>query len=189
MSEIKNSGKQQKLKISQFLKDIESGNDAKVNSGLKGLEANGDPSVLPALVNLLKTDLSEKTKEEILEFFRGLKDSNSIPVMIGILNNDDFIEQRQSVLSTIWNTKLDYAAYIADFVGIATEGNFMEALECLTILENLDGPFEERHILESQLFLKEYLEDESPKDPQKAKLISEIALLLQDWDRGIDAEG
>ncbi len=173
-----------------FLDDIRTGNEAKVSSGLKGLQAHGDASVLPALISVLDTaEISEKSREEILDFFRSLKDTTAVPVLIELLRDDHFPDQRQALLSTLWATKLNFTPYISDFVGIAVEGDFMETLECLTILENLEGPFEERHILEAQLFLKEYLESTEPKEEQKAKLISEIALLLRDWDQNIADEG
>lgn len=184
MTENKNS----KAKFKQILSDLKSGSDAKITSVIKVIQADGKPEMLPMLVEILHSNPSDLVKESILELFRSLKDSDAIPFMIEIINEDNNLSIRQNLLSTIWNTKLDYAPFIADFVGIATEGTFMEALECLTILENLDGPFEERHILEAQLFLSEYHDNKLTQDPQKAELISEIALLLKDWDRGIDAE-
>jgi hypothetical protein len=39
----------------------------------------------------------------------------------------------------------------------------MTTLECLTIIENLEGPFEEQSVLESQLFVTEYLDGEFSK--------------------------
>jgi hypothetical protein len=69
---------------------------------------------------------------------------------------------------------------LPEFVEIAVDGDFMEALDCLTILENMEGPFEERQILEAQLHLKDYLEDTAPKEQQKAKIMSEITLWLKD---------
>ena len=74
-----------------------------------------------------------------------------------------------------------------EFVEIEVDGNFMEALECLTIIENLEGTLEERHILESQLHLSDYVKDTDPKDPQKAQIMSEIALLIKDFDN-MDAD-
>jgi len=102
--------------------------------------------------------------------------------MIEIVKDSNYLSIRQELLSTMWNNKLDYTYFLPEFVEIAVEGSFMEALECLTIIENLEGPFEERHILESQLHLKEYINDKSPKDPQKAQIMSEIALLIKDYD-------
>jgi hypothetical protein len=101
--------------------------------------------------------------------------------MIELVKDTHFIGIRSVLLSTLWNSKLDYSYYLPEFVEIACEGDFMEALECLTIIENMESAFEERHILEAQLHLKDYMENPSPKDPKKAQIMSEIALLLKDF--------
>lgn len=182
------TNKQQKLKIKQLVDDLKTGNEVKITAALKALQINGDSSVLNSLADLLLTDLSEKNKQETLEFLSCLNDSTTIDGMIELIKEQKYLPIRQELLSTMWNNKLDYSYYLPEFVEIAVDGNFMEALECLTIIENLEGPFEERHILESQLHLKEYLEDQSPKDPQKAQIMSEIALILKDFDQ-MDDDG
>jgi hypothetical protein len=109
-----------------------------------------------------------------------MKDSSAIDEMMRLLSEARFIGIRQVLLTTIWNSPLDYSYYLPDFVDIAVEGNFMEALDCLTIIENMEGPFEERHVLESQLFLRDYIESKEPKDPQKQYIMSEIAIFIKD---------
>lgn len=177
------TSKQQKLKIKQLLDDLTTGNEVKITAALSALQINGDSSVLSSLADLLLTDLSAKNRQETLEFLSTLNDSSTIDGMIELIREQKYLPIRQELLSTMWNNKLDYSYFLPEFVEIAVDGNFMEALECLTIIENLEGPFEERHILESQLHLKDYLEDTDPKDPQKAQIMSEIALILKDFDR------
>jgi hypothetical protein len=181
--------KQQSRKVKQLILDLESGNSVKISAALKLLQVNGTISVLTPLANLLLHPIDEKNKQEILEFFSTLNDSNAVDAMIELIKNDAFLPIRQELLSTMWNSKLDYSYYLPEFVEIAADGNFMEALECLTVIENMEGPFEERHILESQLHLKDYLEDTAPKDPQKAQIMSEIALIIKDFDQLDDELG
>lgn len=180
------TNKQQQLKIKQLLEDLNSGNANKFSAALKSLQIHGDNSTLEPIVEKIQTGISDKQKQEIVQFLSDLNDSSCIEKMIDILRNDHFKNARPEVLTSIWNSKLDYSYYLPDFVEIAVDGSFMEALECLTVIENMEGPFEERHILESQLHLKDYLEDTDPKDPQKAQIMSEIALILKDYDLEID---
>ena len=183
MEELENNKKKQNQKIQKLIVDLNSGVATKISAALKSLQVNGDVTVLRPLVELLKTDVSHETEVEILQFLGDLKATNTIEEIISIVKDEYFIGQRQQVLSTIWNSTLDYSSYIAEFVEIACEGNFMEALECLTILENLEGPFEEHRILECQLHLKDYIEDTiTAKDPQKAQIMSEIAILIKSFD-------
>ena len=183
---LDNSENQQNLKIEQLLSDLKSGVDTKILSALKSLQVNGNITVIRPIVELLMTDISHQIKTEVLNFLGDLKVTQASEEIIAILKDEKFIGQRQQVLSTIWNCKVDYSEYIAEFIEIACEGNFMEALECLTILENLDGPFEEHHILECQLHLKEYMETPNQTDVQKAQIMSEIALLLREFDLDTD---
>ena len=99
-----------------------------------------------------------------------------------VINDVKFYSIRQTLLTTIRNTKVDFSGYIDDFVLIATEGSFLETMDCLTIIENLEGPFMEEDILECQLHLKNFLESESPKDMQKSELLSEIAILIKKFN-------
>jgi hypothetical protein len=55
----------------------------------------------------------------------------------------------------------------------------MESVECLTILENLEGPFEEEQLMEAQVILSG-LKDQK-FDLQKSAIISEIALLIKSF--------
>lgn len=188
MAEEIKSSKQRKLKVAQLLSDISTGNTAKISNALDSLQVYGDETVIEPLVRTLSGDLEQSGAAEIVEFLSSLKSTAAVAKIMDVVHNAEFAPQRQLILSTIWNSPLNYSGYLADFIAIAVKGNFMETLECLTILENLDGPFEESAILESQLHLKEYLEGAHPKDPQKDQLISEIALLLKDMDRSVDAD-
>lgn len=176
------SNKQQKLKIKNLLVELMSGNEAKASASIKALQANGDSSILEPMAALLMTDLSPKIREEIVEFLCSLKDSSAVDEMMRLVNDSDYLPIRQQLLTTIWNSKLDYTYFLPDFVEIAVDGDFMEALDCLTIIENMAGPIEERHVLEAKLHLREYLEDTDPKDPQKSQIMSEIAMIIKDFD-------
>jgi HEAT repeat protein len=176
------SNKQQKLKIKNLLAELMSGNEVKASASIKALQANGDSSILEPMAALLMTDLSPKIREEIVEFLCSLKDSSAVDEMMRLVNDSDYLPIRQQLLTTIWNSKLDYTYFLPDFVEIAVDGDFMEALDCLTIIENMAGPIEERHVLEAKLHLREYLEDTDPKDPQKSQIMSEIAMIIKDFD-------
>lgn len=182
VSEEKITHKQRKLKVEKLLKDIESGDIKKISPALDALQVYGDSSVIQPLFDIIGQDTDETVKNEIQEFLSSLKDSSAKETVIGILRGASQEEQIIRILSTIWNSPLDYSSYVADFVKAAVRGNFMVALECLTILENLEGPFEEEALMESQLLLKEYHEQKD-KDGQKHHMMSEIAILIKDFDK------
>ena len=70
-----------------------------------------------------------------------------------IIGETDYLPIRQLLLSTIWNSKLDYSYFLPEFVEISIDGDFMEALECLTIIENLDLGDSEQKYLHRDMFI------------------------------------
>lgn len=169
-----------------LLQDISGGTHAKVTTALDALQVYGDETVIAPLIRALDQQKEERSAAEILEFLSSLKSSASIEKVMECLNDPSLEHQRINILSTIWNSPLDYSDYLAEFVALAVKNDFLVTLECLTILENLEGPFNEKDVLESQLLLKNYHEGRYPKDEQKDRLISEVAILIKDMDRMAD---
>jgi len=174
------------LTIKQIILGLESKSDKEIAKSLLALKSEGNHKVIQPLAKLLLTVNDPKIEKEVLELFSSLKISSAVPEMMEILKNDDFGSIRQKLLATIWNTQLDYSFFMADFVSIACDGDYLEALDCLTILENMPGPFEERHLLEAQWHLKELMEDDAPKDERKMNILSDIALFVKDADLEIE---
>jgi len=177
--------KTQGNKLKKILEDLNSTDEKKISKAIKSLEAHGDSSVIKPLADKLLTGVSDKNKAGIVELLSSLKDTSVCAEIMDIIEDPNYLTIRQSVLSAIWNTKVDFSNYIDEFVLIAVEGDFMESLDCLTIIENLEGPFMEENILECQLHLRNYLESDAPKDEQKAQLLSEIALKIKDINEGL----
>ena len=159
---------QTKLKIGEAIADLKSDSQVKALAALKILETIGDKSVLPTLIEVLYKKDASLTKA-ILELIANIQDQEIAEDLVEAIRNENDSSIRQQLLSES----------LAEFVSLATEGDFLQALECLTILENLSGPFEEHQLLEAQLYLKDYAEDLSEKEPRKHQIISEIELFIK----------
>lgn len=185
--EEKTTQKKTTLKIAKLLSDVQSGVPAKVKTALDALQVSGNDSVIEPLIQAIKLQTEEESIAEIIEFLCSLKSTSASKEVMACLNNPELADMKIQILSTIWNSPLDYSEYVAEFVSMAVEGDFLVVFECLTILENLNGPFEEADILESQLLLKAYY-DGAKRDNQKDPMMDEIALLVKDFDRRQDLE-
>lgn len=172
-------------KLKQIMLDLASTEETKISRAIKALEAHGNSTVIKPLAEKLLVGVSEKNEKEIVELLCSLKDSSVTAEMMDVIEDERYRPIRLTMLSTVWNTKVDFSDYIDEFVEIAVHGDFMETLDCLTIIENMEGPFMEENILESQLHLKNYLESDSEKDAQKSQLLSEIAIVLKDINRNL----
>ena len=177
-----------KAKIESLLLDVKSSNTAIVKTAFEGLKIVGEPSILLPIILELNTKNHTEKNALILEFLACLKDSKARSIMMDLIQQTELKEYQQLLLSTIWNSPLDYTDYLEVFVDLALKGNFIITLECLTIIENLDGPFSEKSVMEAQVLLGAYAESNPDKNSQKGMLISEIALLIKDFQRIVDAD-
>jgi len=180
---------QTKLKVKTALELILTDENTNVSKGLSDLERVADISVIEIVVAAAVASEHRQVKKEIFEFLSNVIDPQAKDLFLKFIQEEKYGAVRQELLTVIWNSKLDYSSFLAEFVEIAIEGNFMIALECLTILENLAGPFEEHQLLEAQLHLKEYIvSDRSMEEGQKTTVISEIALFIREQNEGVDAD-
>lgn len=170
-------------KVNQLFQDLYSSNSAKVTTALDALQVYGNHTVIKPLFEFIQKTTNDQSKKEAIEFLSNLKDTPSKAEIMKNVHNQDFKPIQNIILSTIWNSPLDYSEFLNEFVLLAVENNYLTSLECLTIIENLEGPFSEQSILESQLHLKDYLEGKYLKSTEKDNMISEIALLIKDFDR------
>jgi hypothetical protein len=167
-------------KLIQILADLRASDDKLVAHAIKSLELHGTSEAIRPIVDRLSQPLSEKNRSDLFELLCSVKDSSSRVEIMDLLADDGYAERRTELLTAIWNMKVDFSDYVSEFVELAVTGDFLQTLECLTIIENMEGPFLEEDILESQLHLKSYLESDQPKDDQKAHLLSEIAIRIKE---------
>ncbi|MCC5924484.1 MAG: hypothetical protein JJT77_11925 [Crocinitomicaceae bacterium] len=171
--------KQEKIQL--LMQDVVSGDAKRLKKGLDGLRSNGDVIVLPELLEYWSIVTDEPTQKAIQQLFIDLKDSNAVsPIMECLVNLKDTSLQIK-LLNTIWNTKVDFSEHLSTFVRLAVHGDLETAIECLTIIENLEGPFQEYQFLDAQVELSEFPERNEANTP-KAQLISEIAQIIKDLE-------
>ncbi|MEY4658262.1 MAG: hypothetical protein RJB36_28 [Bacteroidota bacterium] len=178
---------QKKVKLLEAMKQFQSEVETDVLSALKVFEQQGDLTILPQVIDKLRR-CNLTVEKAILSFLADIQKQEASSFFVQFLSDEKDAVIRQKVLTSIWNSKLSYDEHLPFFVMLASTGDFMQALECLTIIENMQGPFEEHHLLESQLLLKEYVEESKQEDEQKRQIMSDIAWFIKEQNEGIDAD-
>lgn len=173
-------------RLQQLIKDLDSTSTEKILKTITILEDEGTADVLRPFCESYMKQTSLEVQEKMEDFLNKLSDSSATPAVIDLLRDENFKPMRTVLLGACWQSKLDFSDYLADFVAIASEADFMETFECYTVIENLDGPFNESQILESQLYLKEFLENDKGKNEKVDELMSDIAMRIKEFDQGIE---
>ena len=176
------------VKETKILKELNSGNQDLALNALKLLENDGKIAFIAELFEIYKKQKNTEVKKKILEFISNIQKQEAAAEIIRLIEEELNPSFRQEFLTIIWNSKLDFSAHLADIVSIAIHGDFMQALDCLTIIENMSGPFEEHQLLESQLYLKDYLDNRNNEETEKNQFISEIASYIKEQNEGVDAD-
>lgn len=176
------------IPLKKALLDLESQDEKKMDKAIQTIASSGNIAVLDELINLLKQAENKQLKKKLIVLFSDIRDEDAKEVIISKLNDDSFEEVKNDLLNVVWNSKLDFSEFIADFVSLSLQGDFMRSIECLTVIENMSGPFEEHHLLEAQLYLKEYYSTQNLEKSQKDEIIGDIAIFIRDQNEGIDAD-
>lgn len=180
-------GKQHRLKVSQLLSDLQSKDEKKVASAIKSFHVHGDASVIDPLIAVWKSGLSEENETAMTGLFEGLKDTSTIDPLMDAFRKEDDQFMRRKLVTAFWNSKLDFSPFLADFVLFAIEGDFLDAFEAITLIEQFETAIPESAIMESQLLLKEYFGQQENRDEQKDTILADVALIVKQFDDEADS--
>ena len=176
------------IPIKKAITDLASGDEKKMAKAIQTISASGNIAVLGELIALLSQTKNALVKKKLIALLSDIRATEAKQVFIDALNDDDFNNVKTDLVNVIWNSKLDFSEYIAEFVALSMQGGLMLAIECLTVVENLAGPFEEHHLLEAQLYIKEYFSNLKRERDQKDEIIAEVAFFIKEQNEGIDAD-
>lgn len=172
-------------KVKELLKELNSTSTENQIKAVKGLKQHGNETVILPLLDLLIATNSEQLQEEIVDLLNTIK-STKVPAIIApSLVHPKYITLRHTLLTTIWNSGLDYRPYLREIVTVGVEGEMMEALECITIIENLEGELTEAELFEPLIVLSEYINQNRDEKGPKMDMIKEITQLLQDRNNSL----
>ena len=168
------------LLVKDLILDLASKDNKTLMSALKRVRSKGSEKVVPSLFNIIEKNEDELIKNEAQKIILELKSTASIPFLLEQLSNEKE-EMRLLALNAFWQTGFNSHENMDKFVTAAIKGSFMEAFEAYTIIDNLEGPFEEENIMEAQLVLKSYFSNANPEE-EKFPIMKNIAKQLANFE-------
>lgn len=151
--------------VKEIIASLASKDEKIVLRAVQRIKKDGDDRVVEPMINVWISTDNRKIRDGITEVLNSLRDERAIAPLVRVLKRNDLGEFKAMLLSAFWNMPLSPTEHVNTFAEIAVDGDYMEAMECLTIVENLEPPFQEELLLEAQLTLRTALaEGESEKD-------------------------
>jgi len=120
---------------------LQSKNKDEVLFTIKQLRNTGNSRMLPYVIDLLYTSKSSEIKAAIISLLGDLKDKNSTAEIVSALENEKYVSIRKELLSSCWQSGLDYSKYLGLFVNLFITGSFEEAFEAFTVMDNLEEKY------------------------------------------------
>ena len=165
---------QQKV-INQIKADLASDNSSIVSKALVKTKAKGNEELIAPLVELYKTT-DNKLKQEVKNIFSELKNKDCVDFLLPHLMQDNQ-EVKELILFSMWSSGIDMTDYIVELIEYSCAGEFMVILEALTVLENLEGPFNDEDLFQASTIIQEKIYES--EDNNKKELLQSMSNVIQ----------
>lgn len=152
----------QKKLMATIIADLDSNNDQLILEALKRIKSKGDATVIKPMIKTFAETTNDDVRDGIRVLLAQIKVENALIEMIESLADGDD-EVNEMLLFAIWNANLNASNYIAEIAEASVKGSYLVALEGLTVIENLDGPFSDEVLNDAKLVLNEYFDQEDEK--------------------------
>jgi hypothetical protein len=119
----------------QLYKDIRSDNEGKIIAAIEKLRHSGKPSAIPVIIEVLASSKKMEVRNTISAFLNDLKDRNSVPEVMKAILNPGYLHIKQILISSCWQSGLDYSRYAHEFVNILASDELLNAIEAYSVLE------------------------------------------------------
>lgn len=107
-----------------------------------------------------------------------LKTQEAIPELISALQSEEFGELRAMIISVFWHAGIYPTDELDVLISNAIKGDFMVALEVVTVVENSDVFTDPDMVQDFMLDIDEFL-DENPEAPH-ASVLEQLKTVLKD---------
>lgn len=163
--------------VEEIKNDLFSGDDVVVMKAVLKCKDQDSTALVEPLITVYASTSMPEIKREVSDLLNNIKVPNAEQAFLKALANKQNAKIRKDILSFIWNSGIQPAEQIVELTEIAIDGTFEEALECLTIIENIDDQVPEEKILESASVLRSAISS-NPQDPKTA-LLADILITLE----------
>jgi len=180
---MKLTNKEEKdLRFKELSNALKSNDITALSQTLKEIETEADTRLLNPLIELGKRNKNEDIKLKISQLLFDLKLTKGHAIILDELEKMEANPFRAVLISTIWNANIQAMDHLDLIVRLAVEGDFLEAIECLTVIEETEGEIIEEQVLESIIMLKEYLH-KTDEESGKTQIIKDILLKVEEIER------
>jgi hypothetical protein len=126
-------------KPDKYFKQIEnklsSGNKTEILKTLKEIRVSGKAVILPLIFQILDQNPNDEVAEEIFSILSQLKNKECVPYIIDAIKSDSANNYITRLITTCWQSGLDYSDHIVVFAEKFVRGDYQTAIEAFSVIE------------------------------------------------------
>jgi hypothetical protein len=141
-------------------------------------DQNGPPvneSKISTLISLLTDPANKNIREEALIT---LKKEKGGELLLAAIASPKANAHRHLLVAACWESEINFSKYLPFFILLATDDNYLIALEATTTIENMEGPFEPTHITEG---IKRIKEKQKSISSERVVLLNDLVATLEGY--------
>jgi len=128
---------------------------------------------IPEIINLLNETKNETIRRELSLFLCDMKDASGIPYIIEALKNRQYQGIWHEIISTCWQSGLNFSGYLETFIEIFLEEDYLTSLEAFSVIEQSIIYLEDSRIEQYRNYLISNIEGvKEEKKPLVTELIN-----------------
>lgn len=170
-------------RIEKIRTDFFSTDDRMVMKALEKSKSNGNHTLVEPLLILRTTHQDEDIVQLADEILKSFKISNAEDELLRLLDDEKYVNSRHIILSALWNSGFFPSDSLLKITSHLLSSDFFTALEALTVIENMEEPFDEVQLIESLADTKSFM----LQNPESA--INDLVMELYNILSGFEQEG
>ncbi len=125
------------------------------------------------LISLLTDPANKPFKEETLLNLKKNKGGDILLLAIASPKSD---KNRHQLIAACWESEINFSKYLPFFILLALDADYLISLEAMTVISNMEGPFEKDNVLDG---IKKIKEEQKKLTNEKAVLLNDLIYTLE----------
>ena len=125
------------------------------------------------LISLLTDPANKNLKEETLLNLKKKKGGDVLPLAIASPKSD---KNRHQLIAACWESEINFSKYLPFFILLAMDADYLVSLEAITVISNMEGPFNNENVKEG---IKKVKAVQKNITSEKAVLLNDLIYTLE----------
>lgn len=163
-------------KHSQIFRDLDSGDTKAVLKAISKIRTEGNPDVIPVIVDVLQSSGDPEIKSAISALLNDLRDKGCVPYLINAIKDKKYSSNLVILVSACWQSALDFTEHLPDFIDVVIHENYLVSLEAISAIENMRDDLDANDVRPLVRKLEFNLKC---VEPEKQLLLAELIKLMR----------